>query len=224
VEEIASSKTEQKALTERWLKEKAAVDKVLALRRQLEGGSNPKRGETIKREKEAKKDPAALSKELDAALAELKEIQGKDALMHLEVSAEVIAKVISDGRASPSGIKATRLPTCQERRPRGRISARDHVLEVIGKGIRAAKGPEGSSTRELPRSGVGKTAQRLAPTSCSAGSGRRSQHVRVPGEAYCVAAHRVAAATSATARARPDRGRAPKCTRPCCSTRWRTRR
>ena len=58
--EIAASKTEQKALTERWTKEKTAVDKVLALRRQLEGGTKPKRGETIKRDKEPKKDEAAL--------------------------------------------------------------------------------------------------------------------------------------------------------------------
>jgi type VI secretion system protein VasG len=165
-QEIAASKTEVKALTERWMKEKTAVDKVLALRRQLEGGSKPKRGETIKREKEPKKDTAALSKELDAALIELKEIQGKDALMHLEVSAEVIAKVISDWTGIPIG-KMVRDEAANvlkiEESLRGRIKGQDHVLDVIGRGIRSAKAglkdpkqPMGNFLFVGP-SGVGKT-------------------------------------------------------------------
>src|SRR5688572_2404222 len=164
--EIAGSKVEQKALTERWLKEKAAVDKVLALRRQIEGGSKPKRGETIKREKEPKKDPAALTKELEAALAEMREVQGKDPLMHIEVGAEVIAKVISDWTGIPIG-KMVRDEAANvlkiEEALRGRIKGQDHVLEVLGKGIRAAKAglkdpkqPMGNFLFVGP-SGVGKT-------------------------------------------------------------------
>ncbi|HEY3225737.1 MAG TPA: AAA family ATPase, partial [Planctomycetota bacterium] len=165
-QEIAASKTEQKTLTERWQKEKTAVDRVLAIRRQIEGGSKPKRGETIKREKEPKKDPATLAKEHDAALAELREIQGKDALMHLEVSAEVIAKVIADWTGIPIG-KMVRDEAASvlkiEENLRGRIKGQDHVLDVIGRGIRAAKAglknpkqPMGAFLFVGP-SGVGKT-------------------------------------------------------------------
>jgi len=165
-QEIAASKTEQKALTERWQKEKVAVDRVLALRRQIEGSSKPKRGETIKREKEPKKDPATLAKDLDAALGELREIQGKDALMHIEVGAEVIAKVIADWTGIPIG-KMVRDEAASvlkiEENLRGRIKGQDHVLDVIGRGIRAAKAglknpkqPMGAFLFVGP-SGVGKT-------------------------------------------------------------------
>src|SRR5262245_45555027 len=66
--EIAATKEKVAKITERWQKEKAAVDKVLEVRKKMDGP-------------DAKKDADKLSKELESAQAALKDIQGKDPII-----------------------------------------------------------------------------------------------------------------------------------------------
>src|SRR5690606_39049648 len=113
-------------LTARWKTEKAAADKVIAARTELIASS----GNADKR--------AAF----DAAQAELKALQGDKPLMHVEVTPEVVAKVIADW----TGIKVGSMVKNEaesllafETELKKRIKGQDHVHEIVGKGIRAAK-------------------------------------------------------------------------------------
>ena len=91
--EIATAKADGQRVTERWQKEKVAADKVLGLRKELAGDGD----------QGGKRDSAALRKNLDGALAALRELQGKDPLVHVEVTPEVVARVISDWTGIPVG-------------------------------------------------------------------------------------------------------------------------
>jgi type VI secretion system protein VasG len=193
--EIRHVKDEQKSLTERWQKEKAAADKVIGIRRQMDELDKPKKEEPKKADekpapaagKDAKgKGKAAppaetkavakapskdeLKKDLDKALADLKELQGKDALIPLEVDAEVVARVVGDWTGIPIGKMvrdeaATMLKF--EESLRKRIKGQDHALETVARGLRAAKA--GIKNPRTPMgvflfvgpSGVGKTEMAL---------------------------------------------------------------
>lgn len=137
--------------TERWKIEQEAARKVLDLRAAMaaEGA-----------------DVEALKGELRAAQAALTEIQGDEALIPVEVTAEVVASVIGDWTGIPIGsmIKdeaATLLAF--EGEMKKRIKGQDHVMDILGEGIRAAKA--GLKDPEVPMgifllvgpSGVGKT-------------------------------------------------------------------
>jgi type VI secretion system protein VasG len=151
--EIASAKDRIARVTDRWQKEKAAVQKVLEARKKLEGP-------------EAKKDEEKLRQELEAAQAALREAQGKDPLVFAEVTPEVVARVVADWTGIPIGKmvqdQAQALLTF-EGSLKQRIKGQDHVMEIVGKGIRAAKA--GLKNPRTPMgvflfvgpSGVGKT-------------------------------------------------------------------
>jgi type VI secretion system protein VasG len=140
-------------LTARWQKEKAAVEKVLEIRRKIEAP-------------ETKEDRAKLQKDLEGAQAALREMQGKDPLVFADVTPEVVARVVADWTGIPIGKmvqdQAQALLGFEENL-RKRIKGQDHVLEVVGKGIRGAKAglknprtPMGVFLFAGP-SGVGKT-------------------------------------------------------------------
>jgi type VI secretion system protein VasG len=151
--EIASSKERIASLTARWLKEKAAVEKVLEVRKRVEGP-------------DGKKDAEKLGKELEAARLALREIQGRDPMVFAEVTPEVVARVVADWTGIPIGKmvqdQAQALLTF-EQNLRLRIKGQDHVAEMVGKSIRAAKA--GLKNPRTPMgvflfvgpSGVGKT-------------------------------------------------------------------
>ncbi len=151
--EIAAAKAGIADLAGRWQKEKAAVEKVLHLRRRVEAAG-------------AGDERQSLQKELEAAQAELRVIQGKDPLVFAEVTPEVVARVVSDWTGIPIGKmvqdQAQALLKFEENLRR-RIKGQDHVMEIVGKGIRAAKAglknprtPMGVFLFAGP-SGVGKT-------------------------------------------------------------------
>src|SRR5579862_3702292 len=151
--EIAAAKDKIVRLTERWQKEKAAVDKVLEVRKKIDGP-------------DGKKDADKLAKELEAAQAGLKEIQGKDPIVFADVTPEVVARVVSDWTGIPIGKmvqdQAQALLAFEDNLHK-RIKGQDHVSEIVGKGIRAAKA--GLKNPRTPMgvflfvgpSGVGKT-------------------------------------------------------------------
>ncbi len=151
--EVTAAKARIAELTARWQKEKAAVEKVLAVRKKIDGP-------------EGKKDAAKLAPELESALLALKEIQGRDPMMFAEVTPEVVARVVADWTGIPIGKmvqdQAQALLTF-EQNLRQRIKGQDHVSSMVGTGIRAAKA--GLKNPRTPMgvflfvgpSGVGKT-------------------------------------------------------------------
>jgi type VI secretion system protein VasG len=151
--EIAATKEKITRTTERWQKEKAAVEKVIEVRKRMDGA-------------DGKKDPEKLFKELEGAQAALKEIQGKDPIIFADVTPEVVARVVADWTGIPIGKmvqdQAAALLSFEESL-RKRIKGQDHVSEMVGKGIRAAKA--GLKNPRTPMgvflfvgpSGVGKT-------------------------------------------------------------------
>ena len=151
--EIASTKEKIVKITERWQKEKAAVDKVLEVRKKMDGP-------------DGKKDAEKLGKDLEAAQSALKEIQGKDPIIFADVTPEVVARVVADWTGIPIGKmvqdQAQALLSFEDSL-RKRIKGQDHVSAIVGKGIRAAKA--GLKNPRTPMgvflfvgpSGVGKT-------------------------------------------------------------------
>ena len=152
--EIKGIKDRIVTVTARWQAEKAAVDKVIAARKKLT-------------DKDAKKEnEAADRKALEAALADLQKIQGKDPLIFAEVTPDVVARVVSDWTGIPIGKmvqdQASALLTFEKTLGQ-RIKGQDHALQVVGTGIRASKA--GLKNPETPMgvflfvgpSGVGKT-------------------------------------------------------------------
>ena len=151
--EIAGTKDKIAKTTERWQKEKAAVEKVLDVRKKMDGP-------------DGKKDADKLAKDLESAQAALKEIQGKDPILFADVTPEVVARVVADWTGIPIGKmvqdQAQALLTFEDSL-RKRIKGQDHVSAIVGKGIRAAKA--GLKNPRTPMgvflfvgpSGVGKT-------------------------------------------------------------------
>jgi type VI secretion system protein VasG len=151
--EIAATKEKIAKVTDRWQKEKAAVDKVLDVRKRQDGP-------------DGKKDAEKLAKELESAQAALKEIQGKDPIIFADVTPDVVARVVSDWTGIPIGKmvqdQAAALLSFEENLHK-RIKGQDHVSAIVGKGIRAAKA--GLKNPRTPMgvflfvgpSGVGKT-------------------------------------------------------------------
>jgi len=149
-------------VTARWNTEQEAAGKVVALREKLAGkGEDGQEGEAPTG---AERD--GLLKDLAAAVAALKEVQGDEPLIHLEVTPEVVTSVVADWTGIPIGnmIKdeASVLLKFEEDMCK-RVVGQDHVMSVVGEGIRASKA--GLKAEELPMgiflfvgpSGVGKT-------------------------------------------------------------------
>ena len=110
--------------------------------------------------------PEEIRAELFAALHELRERQGKDPLLHVEVTPEVIGRVVSDWTGIPLG-KMVRDQAVAllalETELHARIKGQNHALEAVATRIRAAKA--GLKNPKTPMgvflfagpSGVGKT-------------------------------------------------------------------
>jgi type VI secretion system protein VasG len=153
-QEIASAKDRIAKVTERWQKEKAAVDKVLEVRKKLDGPDAKKDGED------------KLRKDLESSLSALRQIQGKDPLLFAEVTTDVVARVVADWTGIPIGKMVqdqAQALLSFEQTLKQRIKGQDHVMDVVGKGIRASKA--GLKNPRTPMgvflfvgpSGVGKT-------------------------------------------------------------------
>jgi type VI secretion system protein VasG len=168
--EIANADIERARLETLWEHERKAADVVVAIRQSLSAAELHARGEIDPEDEEAPAKPTesieALRAQLHGALAKLRHIQGSDPLVNVEVTPEVIARIVSDWTGIPLGRmvrdQAQALLNLEEKLGE-RIKGQDHVLESIGARIRAAKAglkdpkvPMGAFLFVGP-SGVGKT-------------------------------------------------------------------
>lgn len=160
-ESLTQLRSDEAELTARWEGEKAAADAVLDIRKELA------KARLAGDESEA----AALSQKAQTALDELKAKQGKDPLVHVEVTPEVVSQVIADWTGIPVGNMVrdeAKLLLNMEGELTQRVKGQDHVMETLAEGIRASKA--GLKAPEVPMgvflfvgpSGVGKTETALA--------------------------------------------------------------
>jgi type VI secretion system protein VasG len=109
-------------VTERWRAQQQAIQRVNELRRAAA--------------------PGGADGALEAALAALKETQGKEPLVRLEVDPEVVAQVVGDWTGVPVGKmvkdEAREILDLAERL-RQRIKGQDHAIEVVSDALRGAK-------------------------------------------------------------------------------------
>jgi len=159
--ELSKLRAEEAELTARWEDEKAAADHVLDIRREL--------AEARLAGDDAKVQD--LASKAQAALEELKAKQGKDPLVHVEVTPEVVSQVIADWTGIPVGNMVrdeAKLLLNMEEELTQRVKGQDHVMATLAEGIRASKA--GLKAPEVPMgvflfvgpSGVGKTETALA--------------------------------------------------------------
>ena len=194
--EIADTTAEVERLTALWTAEKEIADRIVALRRELRDAEewhaehaddslDDSADDSIDDSVDDSVDdssadgsvddsadeepPRALDDirgELHTALGELREAQGKDPLLHVEVTPEVIGRVVSDWTGIPLGKmvrdQAAALLTLEDELGK-RIKGQDHALEAVATRVRAAKAglkapntPMGVFIFAGP-SGVGKT-------------------------------------------------------------------
>ncbi len=171
--EISRVKEEIKEISNRWLKEKEAVDKILELRERIrelkEKKSTDEDGE---KEGEGRSEDKAVEsldevrKQYDEAVHELQKLQGKDPLIHHEVTTDIVAKVVSDWTGIPVGkmLRDEAASILQlEDNLKARIKGQDHAISTICQIIRSAKAGLTSPNAPLGvfllvgPSGVGKT-------------------------------------------------------------------
>ncbi len=131
-------------MKEAWIKEKEAVEKVLALRARLDGTEEKDTDSSTEKEESGKKpeDMEALKKEYDKAIKELKDIQGDNPIINLMVNADVVANVVSDWTGIPIGkmVQDEAGTLLRFEADMGeRIKGQDHALESVARGIRASK-------------------------------------------------------------------------------------
>jgi len=166
--QIAKTKDDLLKKQETWKNEKEAVDRVIALRAEIEG--NGETAEDAEKEK-PKTSPEELKQQLDKALADLAEIQGAEPMIPIEMSPEVVAQVIGDWTGIPVGRmvsdEAATILNLEEKL-KERIKGQDHALTEIAEALRASKAgvadpnkPVGIFLLAGP-SGVGKTETALA--------------------------------------------------------------
>jgi type VI secretion system protein VasG len=194
---IDATRKEVEAFRARWEKEREQAHKVVAIRRKFneleappekkepeakaEGKEEGKeqseaKGESKEDKPEAPKfdlpdDKGALKEMFEAELTNLREMQGKDPLVPVEVTADVVAKVVGDWTGIPVGNmvkdQATQLLTMEDELKK-RVMGQDHIMTAIATGIRANKAGLGNPDAPIGvflfvgPSGVGKTETALA--------------------------------------------------------------
>lgn len=160
-EEMRQLTGERDELHARWQAEKQAAQNVLDVRDDLQQARDD--GDEAK--------ATELAAKVQQALGALRETQGKDALVHVEVTPEVVSQVIADWTGIPVGNMVrdeAKLLLEMEGELVQRVKGQDHVMASIAEGIRAAKA--GLKAPEVPMgiflfvgpSGVGKTETALA--------------------------------------------------------------
>jgi type VI secretion system protein VasG len=161
-EECAELRAEKEAetarlasLQERWGKERALVEEIQALRRQLE---EPASAGTPSN--------AALATKLQASLKGLRELQGEDPLVHPWVDSQAIAEVISNWTGIPVGRMVSdeiRTILDLDARMKERIVGQDHALFALAERVRTSRANLTDPRRPIGvfmlvgTSGVGKT-------------------------------------------------------------------
>ncbi len=175
---------EREACEKAWLAELAAVNKVRELRARLRAFAEPepekketgeggkpeeKKAESTKPAKEKDAEPvdeSGLRQEIDAAIKELKKLQGDNPLLHPHVDASAVAAVVADWTGIPMGnmLKDEVAATLNmEEFLRSRVVGQDHALKMVAQKLRASKAGIGNPQQPMGvflcvgPSGVGKT-------------------------------------------------------------------
>ncbi|HEX7048206.1 MAG TPA: type VI secretion system ATPase TssH [Gammaproteobacteria bacterium] len=153
--EIDDLETGALKLTADWEREKEQVAKVVELRVAFD-----------KAREEKSKDADKCGKELSQATEALEALQGDHALIHYEVTPDVVARVVADWTGIPLGSvqrdQAASLLSFNEQM-KGWVIGQDHAVDLIDSGLRTAKA--GLQNPDMPMgvflfvgpSGVGKT-------------------------------------------------------------------
>ena len=163
VQTIEQATAEAEALRQRWQEIQQAAAAALDLRHTLRALTDE--ADTPAEEK------ASAQEQLDRAQRSLAELQGETPLIHIEVSPDIVAKVVSDWTGIPLGKMlrdeaATMLE--MEERLQARIKGQNQALAALGEVLRSAKA--GIKNPDQPLgvflfvgpSGVGKTESALA--------------------------------------------------------------
>jgi len=155
---IAAEREEYEKTEESWKTERDAAERVLRLQEQSEAAKNDQ-------------DSAKLKAELQEARAQLEHGRKGNSLLSLEVTPDVIAKVVADWTGIPVGkmIKdEARTILSLKDRLGERIKGQDQALEMLVRGIRASKAGLANPSAPIGvflfvgPSGVGKTEAALA--------------------------------------------------------------
>lgn len=157
-DQIESLKNDAKELNDRWLAEREAVEKYLAARDQVLGKTNgaglkEKAAAEARGKIEGSEEPKTETVEeplsdgdkteaLKTAMAELEKAQGVAPLIPLDVTPDVVAKVVADWTGIPIGKmvkdEASSILTFADRL-KERIKGQDFAVDAVSSGIRAAK-------------------------------------------------------------------------------------
>jgi type VI secretion system protein VasG len=166
--EIVKTREGNAELEAKWLREKALVDEIIALRGKLGIGAVKKGGA----EDEAPAAPiegderAQLERELLDKVAALEAERGRNPLVHYEVTADAVGQVISDWTGIPVGSMVkdeAEAILALAQRLRERIKGQDHAIGALDEGMRAAKAGVNNPGQPMGvflfvgTSGVGKT-------------------------------------------------------------------
>ena len=189
---IAATQKEVEAFKERWTTERNQAHKVVAIRTKLNdlaAGDDEQEPETEAKDEEPAEgekaeekkddtprfdlpsDEGELKKLFETELTNLREMQVAEPLVPVEVTSEVVAKVVGDWTGIPVGNmvkdQAAQLLHMEEELTK-RVKGQDHVMKAIATTIRSSKAglgnpdaPIGVSLFVGP-SGVGKTETALA--------------------------------------------------------------
>ena len=173
--EIEGLREKAAEITERWVAEKEIADKIMAAQEELaiaRGDATPSEDDEEAEAPAAEpRDPKVIQAEIAENLAALQEAQGNDPLVHIDVSTDVIARVVADWTGIPVGNmvrdEVASILTLGDRL-KERIIGQDHAVDALSEGVRAAK--SGISNPDTPMgvfllvgpSGVGKTETALA--------------------------------------------------------------
>ncbi len=182
--QLAAERERLATLNARWQQEKALVDRLLALRRQLRAAAAPVEGTGSALEKKAAEvqpaaAPPALSPEARAAAleelrsvqAELTALQGETPLILPTVDYQAVASVVADWTGIPVGRMASNeIENILNlaRTLAGRVIGQDHAMEMITKRIQTSRAGLDNPSKPIGvfmlagTSGVGKTETALA--------------------------------------------------------------
>ena len=153
-EELETLAGEIESLTTSWKAEREAAQKVIDLRKELFADDV------------SEDDKSRLEGEIEIARKELEALQGDDPKVFIEVTPDVVGHVIADWTGIPVGNMVRDEASVLlnfETNMKDRIMGQDHVLDILGTGIRSAKA--GLTAENQPMgiylfvgpSGVGKT-------------------------------------------------------------------
>jgi type VI secretion system protein VasG len=173
IAEIAEHRSDLATLQIRWETERKAVDAVLAARDGKANGKVDKDAQDKATDEgmDEARATAADPERLPKALAALAEIQGKQPLIPLEVTPDVVAAVVSDWTGIPAGKMMrdqARLALELEGALSARVMGQTHGLGAIAQRLRAERAGLGNPTTPqgvfllVGPSGVGKTETALA--------------------------------------------------------------